>query len=190
MPAADRRLRRLRIALGLAILAVAVLAGADVIPGLAPWSIFDSCQGTVTHVVDGDTLEVAGVGTVRLIGIDALDAHNRERTTEQATALGMPADEVRAWSEEAAAFARDMLSGSTVVLELGPDERDRYGRALRYLRLEDGRDFNLLMIQRGLATAYRRFPHPRLDAYIRAEAEARSLRRGLWQDAAGAADVD
>ena len=55
-------------------------------------------EGTVTYVYDGDTIEVAGVGKVRLLGIDAMDDYNQDRTAEQARRYGMPAATVKHWA--------------------------------------------------------------------------------------------
>jgi endonuclease YncB( thermonuclease family) len=41
----------------------------------------------VTHVYDGDTIEADGCRKVRLIGVDALDGYEQERTRGQAEDL-------------------------------------------------------------------------------------------------------
>ena len=83
-------------------------------------------------------------------------------------------------------MARDRLAGRAVRLERGPEATDGYGRVLAYVHLpanEHEVDFNLIMIAEGLATAYRRFEHPRREAYIEAERRARAEGKGLWRDA-------
>jgi endonuclease YncB( thermonuclease family) len=139
----------------------------------------------VQFVYDGDTVEVARFGKVRLIGIDALDAHNEQRAAEQAGRYGMSRRQVRRWAERGAEFARRHLHGRRVAVQPGPEPYDDYGRLLGYLHLvEDGeRDFNLLMLEKGLAAAYHRFPHPRLSAYLRAEERAQQRRVGMWAEA-------
>ena len=165
--------------IGLAIVVVAVL----LLEGVT-----GSAAGTVEKVTDGDTIVVAGIGKVRLIGIDTMDAWNKDRTASQAAYYGMSEQRIRHWAEVASTRAKQTLEGKRVILEYGPEERDRYGRTLAYvhLRTADGTtgvDFQLMMLREGLAAAYRKFNHPRKAAYLAAEAEAKSARKGLWADA-------
>jgi micrococcal nuclease len=143
----------------------------------------------VTYVYDGDTVEVEGIGKVRLIGIDAMDAHDPDRTYEQRERYGMMTARVKYWAERATNFARTRLQGKVVTLSGGPEPTDRYGRVLAYVQVPDGEeageDLNLLMLREGLAAAYRAADHPRRAGYLKAEAEARGARRGMWQDARG-----
>jgi micrococcal nuclease len=142
-------------------------------------------RGRVSYVYDGDTFEVEGVGKVRIVGIDALDAHEERRTAEQAARYGLSAAQVGRWAERAAEFARERLAGREVVLHAGPERTDRYGRALAYLHRADGEggDFGAAMLEAGLAAAYRRFGHPRQQDYLAAEAHARRRGAGMWSDA-------
>lgn len=49
---------------------------------------------------------------------------------------------------EASVFTKEMLPiGSTVFLELDVEERDRYGRLLAHVYLENGRMLNELLIK-------------------------------------------
>ena len=58
----------------------------------------------VERVVDGDTIIVAGVGRVRLIGVDTPESVNPRRPVEF-------------FGEEASAFTKQMLEGREVRLE-------------------------------------------------------------------------
>ncbi len=110
---------------------------------------------TVERVVDGDTLEVSSGDRVRLIGIDTPE-------------VGECGD------DEAAAVLRRLVDGRRVSLVAGASQdRDRYGRLLRYVEV-DGVDANLVLLQRGRAIA--RYdsrdgygPHAREGAYIAAD---------------------
>lgn len=144
--------------------------------------------GAVTHVYDGDTIEVSGVGKVRMIGIDAMDGDNAERMLSQSQLYGLSSGEVRHWAERAADFARRELRGRRVVLHHGREGFDDYGRTLAYVHLPTGGtaggdDFNLRMLKAGLAAAYRRAEHPRREDYLRAEQAAQDERVGMWRDA-------
>lgn len=112
----------------------------------------------VTSVVDGDTIDVARNGTserVRVIGIDT------------------PERGVCGYSE-AGDTLRVMVLDRDVTLTPGAvDDRDTYGRILRYVDV-DGADAGLALLQQGLAIArydsrdgYGR--HPREDAYVAAD---------------------
>ncbi len=132
--------------------------------------------GVVTRVVDGDTVIVRfspppeGFGEterVRLIGIDAPESVR-------------PGTPVQRFSEEAAAYARRHLSGKNVTLRFDRDLRDRYGRVLAYLYLEDGVFFNAGMIEDGYAYAYTKYPFRFLKEFRDLERRARREGRGLW----------
>jgi micrococcal nuclease len=161
---------------------IGLLAGKS--PTSAPASGRPGNEGVVTYVYDGDTVEVAGVGKVRLLGIDAMDDYNLERTAEQARLYGMSEATVKRWAQEATRFARQTLDHQKVRLEYGPEARDRYGRVLAYVEPgQDRQDFDLLMLTKGLAAAYEVFDHPRLAQYISAEHTAEAQRVGMWKDA-------
>lgn len=110
----------------------------------------------IVHVTDGDTLDLANGETVRLIGMDTPERGEcgYDRATEHLA---------------------DLVFGKRVTLvKARGEERDRYGRLLRYVDI--GRiDAGLSQIRKGFAIArydsrdgYGR--HPREDAYIRADA--------------------
>ncbi len=181
-------MRRRRPQRGLIGLAIAVLVFVGLLSLLtrplpqAP--AHEPSEGTVTYVYDGDTVEVSGVGKVRIIGIDAMDGYNVQRTAEQSRSYGMPAATVKHWAEEATDFARRALDHRTVTLEDGPESHDRYGRVLAYIELgEEREDYGLTMINKGLAAAYFSFEHPRRTRYLRAEDAAQKARVGMWKDA-------
>jgi micrococcal nuclease len=99
----------------------------------------------VAEVVDGDTVKVrmnGAVETLRLIGI------NTPEVVDPRTA-------VQCFGREASARAKELLSGKRVRIEQDPsqDSRDRYGRLLAYVWLEDGTFFNQQMIAEGFATS-------------------------------------
>jgi micrococcal nuclease len=123
--------------------------------------------GVVTRNTDGDTLSLSGIGKVRLIGIDTPEVFG------QAECFG----------RAAASFTARVLSpGTHVRYRLGVDPRDRYGRALAYVYLSDGRLFNELLVERGYATPLT-IP-PNVDygrRFVAAARRAREAGRGLWR---------
>lgn len=127
----------------------------------------------VVEIIDGDTADVQVDGEVvllRLIGIDTPESVHPSRPVE-------------CFGREAAAKAWELLSGQTVFLEGDPtqDERDRYGRLLRYVWLPDGRMFNYEMIAQGYAFEYTfRVPYIYQAQFRQAERVSREAGRGLW----------
>lgn len=108
----------------------------------------------VTHVVDGDTVDLDSGDTVRLVGID---------TPERGECGFGPAQSTM----------KRLVLGKEVTLVASDEEADEYGRLLRYVEV-GGVDVGLRMVRKGLATArydsrdgYGR--HPREDRYITAD---------------------
>ena len=115
--------------------------------------------GTVTDVIDGDTIRVrlgSGPITVRLHSIDSPERD-------------------QPWGVEAAAALRRRIEGLQVSLE--PVTQDRYDRLVAVVFLGD-HNVNAWLVRQGDAWAYRRY----LDDpdYCAWEDAARSAGRGLW----------
>jgi micrococcal nuclease len=129
--------------------------------------------GQVTDVVDGDTLDVDIGGEqvrLRLIGIDTPESVDPRRPVE-------------CYGVEASNKANELLGGQMVYLEPDPsqDERDRFGRLLRFVWLADGRLFNLEMIAQGYAYEYTYDAKYKYQAEFRAaQAQAQTQQLGLW----------
>jgi micrococcal nuclease len=133
----------------------------------------------VTRVVDGDTIVVAGVGTVRLIGVDTAETVD-------------PRKPVQFFGKEASDFTRRMAQGQVVRLEFDYQRTDKYQRTLSYAFLSDGTFLNAEIVKQGYGQAYVKYPFKYLDQFRIYEREAREARRGLWgaqPDAAGARAV-
>lgn len=108
----------------------------------------------VQSVTDGDTLRLTNGDTVRLVGMDAPEPG-------------------RCGSERATRLLADLVLGRRVRLPAPGDDRDLYGRLLRYVDVGDV-DAGLRLIRSGLAVArydsrdgYDR--HPRQARYVRAD---------------------
>jgi micrococcal nuclease len=122
----------------------------------------------VTEVVDGDTIKVNKIGTLRLIGMDTPETRD-------------PRKPVQCFGREASKRAKELLSGKKVYLEYDPANKiDKYGRTLAYVYREDGLFYNAEMIKQGFAHSYVQFPHPRLDEFNTYQREARENNRGFW----------
>ena len=60
--------------------------------------------------------------------------------------------------------------------------RDKYGRLLCYIKLDDGRILNEELITQGFAYADTRFKHSYYAKYIELEETARKGKKGLWKE--------
>jgi micrococcal nuclease len=125
-------------------------------------------SATVQRVVDGDTVRLAGLGSVRLIGVDTPEVYGGR---------------VECFGPEASAFARSILRpGRRVRYRVGAEPRDRYGRLLAYVWLRDGRLFNAMLVERGYATTLTIPPNDELAPRFRAaEGRARERHLGMWR---------
>jgi micrococcal nuclease len=126
-------------------------------------------QAAVVRVVDGDTVVLRGLGRSRLIGIDTPEVHGRREC----------------FGAQASAFAERVLRGRRVRYAIGEQPRDRYGRALVYVWLPDGRQLNEMLVAGGYARTLTIAPNVRYASRFRRRAdEARAAGRGLWARAA------
>lgn len=121
----------------------------------------------VRQVFDGDTISVANVGVVRLIGVDAPEKHGSYRASEP-------------FGDDAASYLRGLLLGKDVRLEYDGPRTDPYTRTLAYVFLADGRLANLEVIRAGWAETYRRFTFVRKPDFLAAERDAKAAHRGMW----------
>ena len=132
---------------------------------------------TVVRVVDGDTVVLDGNEKVRLTGINTPESVDPRRP-------------VQWFGKEASEHAKAVLEGKRVRLESDVETKDRYGRTLAYLFLEDGTFVNLRLVEEGFAFAYRYPPNVKhAEEFSAAERRAREGKRGLWSDAAKAAEI-
>lgn len=127
-------------------------------------------KARVTWIVDGDTISVK-IGSVkesvRLLGVDTPETNDVRDAYKQVAYDG------RDWL-----IAR--LKGKTVVLESDPqaDDRDKYGRLLRYVIL-DGENVNLSLVREGMGWAFTRFRFSKKREFVAAQKEAEARRLGV-----------
>lgn len=147
--------------------------------GSAPHAAPTVLTGTVTRVVDGDTIRFRSRGfdnTMRLIGIDTPETKRPGYPVQ----CGGPA--------ASAAAARLMPVGSSIRVVSDPtqDARDRYGRFLGYV-YRAGRggprgSVNYALVRRGFAKTYvyGRTPFRYAGQFLAAEIAAKRARLGVW----------
>lgn len=92
-------------------------------------------NNTAVRIIDGDTFELASGDIVRLICLDAPEIGS-------------------SGSEEAANFLSSLILGKEVRMENDTDDKDAYGRLLRYVYIDD-LFVNRELVQQGYATVFR-----------------------------------
>jgi len=139
-----------------------------------------SLSGRVEQVVDGDTLVIAGIGEVRLLGIDAPE-HESSARDRYYLRRGISALTLRQTAQSARRYVMQQAGSRIVTLKTEGAARDRYGRLLAYVYLPDGRLLNRQLLAEGLAAVYRRFDFSLKQEFLAEETTARQRGVGLWQ---------
>ncbi|MBI5358429.1 thermonuclease family protein [Candidatus Amesbacteria bacterium] len=128
----------------------------------------------VVSISDGDTIKVLmnkKIETIRFIGVDTPETVDPRRP-------------VQCFGKEASNFTKKTLSNTNVKLESDfiAGDRDKYKRLLRYVFLEDGQNFNQVLIEEGFGHeyTYKSQPYKYQNAFKRSEINARENSRGLW----------
>lgn len=129
-------------------------------------------NGTVTRVIDGDTIEVFEnnqVRKVRLIGV------NTPETLD-------PRKDVECYGLEASLFLKKEIEGKVVKLESDKSqtEKDSFGRDLRYVFLKET-NINKKIIEEGYGFEFTyKVPYNFQNEFKKAESVAKENGKGLW----------
>ena len=159
-------------------LLLAAWAGWDLAPGeLSGTPRGAGLEARVVAVVDGDTVRVRVDGreeTVRYIGVDTPETKR-------------PGSPVECFGPAASAANQRLVDGQQVRLEVGEEQRDRYGRLLAYAyRANDGRLVNQTLVREGYARPLAIEPNVgHAEAFSALADEARAAGRGLWSACGG-----
>jgi len=137
---------------------------------------------TVIRVVDGDTFELDTKERVRLLGIDTPEKYESKKLDRDVETSGMDKKTIKKLGQLASDYVKGFVEGKKVRLERDPtnDDKDRYGRLLRYVYLEDETCVNAKIVQDGYAQVYEQFPITKMDEFRKLQREARENNRGLW----------
>lgn len=115
----------------------------------------------VTRVIDGDTIEITGGHRVRYIGID---------TPERGEPFYL----------EASMANRNLVLGKKVRLEKDVEDKDRYGRLLRYVWI-DNMMVNARLVKLGYAHSHSYPPNLKYQEHLlQLEKVAQEYKLGLW----------
>ena len=128
----------------------------------------------VTNVSDGDTIKVLindKTETIRLIGVDTPETKD-------------PRKPVQCFGAQASTYTTQQLKGKKVQLiaDTSQQERDKYGRLLRYIYTQDGTLFNKQLIANGYAYeyTYQNNPYQFQSEFKQAQQTAQQQQLGLW----------
>lgn len=115
----------------------------------------------VTEIIDGDTIEIEAGQKVRLLGINS-------------------PEENEFYYQNAKDRLEKLVEGKLVKLETSSEDKDRYGRLLRYIFVDDT-FINLQLVKEGYATVYIVSPDEKYYLeFKKAEKEAKESKLGLW----------
>ena len=145
----------------------------------------------ITEITDGDTFDLSGGETVRLIGIDTPEKYMSSKLRSDAKKTGKDVETIKALGRAATKEARRLAEGRPVALEYDQNNAAKghegsYGRTLAYVWVveeESGSPrymVNRQLVKRGYAKAYLKYPSERGEAFAALERQAREAARGLW----------
>jgi endonuclease YncB( thermonuclease family) len=129
-------------------------------------------EKVVTKIVDGDTINVEpfedGEESVRLLGIDTAETNYQGRSQG-------------AHAEAARDYLKSLLSvGDTVTILTDAEERDKYGRVLAYVFIND-ENVNATLVAEGMAAPYQIYPNLKfLKEISRATVDAQNGNKGIF----------
>ncbi|OIQ03729.1 MAG: hypothetical protein AUK58_01590 [Candidatus Moranbacteria bacterium CG2_30_41_165] len=155
-----------------------IVSKSDVRISFPKWNIFFPASkkisleetGTVKRVVDGDTIEMENGEKVRYIGINTPESVDPRRAIE-------------CFGKEASAYNKNLVEGKEVRLVKDVSDRDKYGRLLRFVYLENGTFVNELLVREGYAFVASYPPDiSKQDIFRTAEIVAKKEGRGLWSE--------
>ena len=127
----------------------------------------------VVQVIDGDTIEVCCLAgrreKVRYIGMNTPETQH-------------PVKGIQSYGKEASGANRTLVAGRSIRLEFDVDQRDKYGRLLAYVYLQDGTFVNAWLVENGYAQVMTVPPNVKYqELFLKLQQEARTASRGLWR---------
>ena len=141
-------------------------------------------QGKVKRVIDGDTIELEDGRTIRYLGID---------TPELGKTNAGYASNAFIWNRSMLISDLSNYIGKEVRLYKGNQNKDSYGRYLRYVTIMTVDPYNMksyeffindMLLKYGFAIHREEFENQQLsdiyNQFVNSEKEAKINRRGLW----------
>ena len=124
-------------------------------------------QYEVIRVIDGDTVELKNGERLRYNDIDTPETVH-------------PSKPIECYGEEASKKNKELVEGETILVELGNPEKDRYGRLLGYVYIDD-LFVNAELVRGGYAevNSYGN-PGSKLSNLLDIEKNAKKRMEGIW----------
>ena len=124
-------------------------------------------QYEVIRVIDGDTVELKNGERLRYNDIDTPETVH-------------PSKPIECYGSEASKKNKELVEGKKILVELGNPEKDRYGRLLGYVYIDD-LFVNAELVRGGYAevNSYGN-PGSKFNELIQIENKAKSKLTGLW----------
>ncbi|HAL45040.1 MAG: hypothetical protein A2Y12_05770 [Planctomycetes bacterium GWF2_42_9] len=140
------------------------------------WDKYNDKCFVVVKTIDGDTLDINIPDgryehtRIRLLGVDTPETKK-------------PDTPVMYFGPQASNFTKEKTLGKkiTVLMDRQANARDKYGRLLAHIQLEDGTILNEELIRKGFAYADTRFPQSFNKEYALLEKQAKKAKAGLWE---------
>lgn len=128
--------------------------------------ILNKSTALVSKVIDGDSIELQNNIEVRLLGIN------------------MP-ERGQSYYQEAITRLKELVEDKNIVLESDVQDKDQYGRLLRFIFVDD-LFINLQLVKEGYGTVYVLQPNTKYETSLRnAENEAKKLKLNMWKQPTG-----
>lgn len=136
---------------------------------------------SVARVIDGDTLKLSNGEKIRLIGIDTPEKYYGKKLLRDARRDGKDIRTIQGMGSKASKFVKEIIGNKRVRLEFDAEKRDRYGRVLAYVYLDDGTFLNAKIVEEGYAQVFTVPPNVKYaDRFLELQREARKNKKGLW----------
>jgi len=135
-------------------------------------SFTQSDRHLVKYVYDGDTVLMDTHEKLRYLGIDAPELGNRDKNNEF-------------MAIESRDYNLRLVGQSRIKLEFDIEKKDRHGRLLAYVFLENGDMVNALLVRKGLAIVLVKRPNIKyLNLLIQNQRLAMKENLGIWRKTA------
>lgn len=152
---------------------IGILAFFTVLIAVRMSSFFYTSDIIVSKVIDGDTIVLSNGSRVRYIGIDTPEPRKKN-------SFGTWIYDPEPFAEEATKLNKQLVEGKKVRLEFDVEKRDKYGRLLAYVFVDDI-FVNARLIEEGTAVILTIPPNVKYsDQFKKLQEEARKSRKGMW----------
>lgn len=164
-----RKSKKIKFSLAGIIATILVYLSSLFTPSSTP---INSTEAKVLNIIDGDTLKVLYKNReerVRMLGIDTPESVHPDpnKNTED--------------GKIASSITKKFLSNKTVKLEFEGDHKDKYGRLLAYVWL-DNNMINLKLVSDGYAKVFMLKKNSKYyNDFLNAEKDAKLNKKGIWK---------